>query len=286
MSSKRTVRDWPRFALEEVHRFGGILVGVFVSIHIVTIAIDSYLRFSVASIVVPFVTTYRPVWTAFGIVAAEMLLALAVTNRLRHRRLSYERWRKLHYANFAVWIAATLHGLAAGTDRGTWWLLALETAAIVLVVGLTAARFRLPQVQAVSAGVAAGIVALVLATTAFPFHARPWNARSFHDRLAGTVARDAGPSRELLSVTASGTGEQRVLMRADLLVEPQGLLATSFQIEFLPSGLRCTGTVTHVDQLGFEGRCRADDGTRRVVHAQWESEGGSTFTQGSLDAHT
>ncbi|HEV2590847.1 MAG TPA: ferric reductase-like transmembrane domain-containing protein, partial [Gaiellaceae bacterium] len=270
MSSKRTLRAWPRFALEEVHRFGGILVGVFVAIHVVTIAVDAYLRFSIAAIVVPFVTTYRSLWTALGIVAAELLLALAVTNRLRNRRLSYDTWRKLHYANFAVWTAATLHGLAAGTDRGTWWLLALEVAAIVLVAGLTAARFRLPQLQAVSAGVAAGIVALVLATAAFPFHAHPWNARSFHDRLAGTVARDAGPSRELLSVTATGTGDQKLLLRADLLVEPQGLLATSFQIEFLPSGMRCAGSVTHVDALGFEGHCRAGDGTRRVVRAQWE----------------
>ena len=285
MSSKRTMQRWPRFALEDVHRFGGILVGVFVAIHVVTIAIDSYLRFSVAAIVVPFVTTYRPLWTALGIVAAELLLALAVTNRLRNRRLSYDTWRRLHYANFAVFVAATLHGLAAGTDRGTWWLLALQTVAIVVVAGLTASRFRLQRLPAVSAGVAAGIVALVLATAAFPFRSHPWNARSFHDRLEGVVARDAGPSRELLSVTATGTGDQKVLLRADLLVEPQGLLATSFQLEFLPSGMRCTGDVTHVDAFGFEGRCRAGDGTQRFVHAQWENEGSNTFSQGTLDAH-
>lgn len=285
MSSKRALSRWPRFALEDVHRFGGILVGVFVSIHVVTIAIDSYLRFSIAAIVVPFVTSYRPLWTALGIVAAELLVALAVTNRLRNRRLSYDVWRRLHYANFAVWLAATLHGLAAGTDRGTWWLLAVQTAALALIAGLTASRFRLARVPAVSAGVAAGTVALVLATAAFPFRAHPWNARSFHDRLSGIVARDAGPSRELLSVTASGTGDQKVLMRADLLVEPQGLLATSFQLEFLPSGMRCSGSVTHVDALGFEGRCRADDGTQRFVHAQWESEGSDTFSQGRLDVH-
>lgn len=285
MSSKRTLNRWPRFALEDIHRFGGILVGVFISIHLVTIAIDSYLRFSIPALVVPFVTTYRTVWTALGIVAAELLLALAVTNRLRNRRMSYELWRKLHYANFAVWIAATLHGLATGTDRGTWWLLALQTAALTLIAGLAASRFRLPRGQAVSAGVAAGIVALVLANAAFPFHTHAWNARAFHDRLEGVVARDAGPSRELLSVTATGTGDQKLLLRADLLVEPQGLLATSFQLEFLPSGMRCGGRVTHVDPLGFEGRCRASDGTQRFVHAQWENEGTATFTHGELDAH-
>jgi methionine sulfoxide reductase heme-binding subunit len=284
MASKRRLKRWPRFALEEVHRFGGILVGVFIGIHVVTIAIDSYLRFSIASIVVPFASTYRPLWTALGVVAAELLLALAVTNRLRDR-MPYARWRLFHYLNFAVWGAATLHGLAEGTDRGTWWLLALQTAALTVVAGLAAARFRLPRPQAVSVGVAAGILALVLAQAAFPFHPRKWNARTFHDRLSGVVSRDAGPSRELLSVTATGDGQQHLLLRADLLVEPQGLLDTSFQLEFLPSGMRCVGKVTHVDPLGFQGRCRAGDGTTRIVRAAWENEQTNTFSQGTLDAH-
>ena len=35
MSSRRRLERWPRFALEEVHRFGGILVGTFIAIHVV-----------------------------------------------------------------------------------------------------------------------------------------------------------------------------------------------------------------------------------------------------------
>jgi methionine sulfoxide reductase heme-binding subunit len=284
MSSGRRLLRWPRFAVEDVHRFAGILVGVFVALHVVTIAVDSYLRFSVDALVVPFVSSYRPLWTACGIVAAELLVALAVTNRLR-RRLAYATWRRIHYANFAVWLAATLHGLAAGTDRGMWWLLALELPAVALVAVLTARRLRLARPAAALAGAAAGAVALALALVAFPFRARPWNASSFHDRLSGVVSRDAGPSRELVSVTATGEGPQRVLVRADLLVEPRGLLATSLQLEFLPSGMRCTGHVTRVDSFGFLGRCRAADGTMRFVRAAWESESGREFTQGTLDAH-
>ena len=73
MSSRRKLERWPRFALEEVHRFGGILVGTFVVIHVVTIAIDSYLQFSLAAMLVPFAASYRPFWVALGIVAAELL---------------------------------------------------------------------------------------------------------------------------------------------------------------------------------------------------------------------
>ena len=33
--------------------------------------------------------------------------------------MPYSLWRRLHYLNFAVWIAATAHGLGAGTDSGS-----------------------------------------------------------------------------------------------------------------------------------------------------------------------
>ena len=284
MSSKRQLERWPRFALEEVHRFGGILVGAFVAIHVVTIAVDSYLRFSVAAIVVPLVSSYRPLWVAFGIVAAELLLALAVTNRLRDR-MPYARWRAFHYANFAVWTAATVHELASGTDRSSVWLMTLTAVCAGVVVTLTAQRFKLASTKALATGAAAAAAVIALALFAFPFHPRPWNARTFHDSLVGVISRNAGPTREIVSVTATGDGAQRVLMRADLLVEPRGLLATSFDLEFLPSGLRCHGHVTHIDSLGFEGSCRASDGTMRFVHAAWESEQGQAFNAGTLDVH-
>ena len=106
----RRWRRWPMFAVEDVHRTGGLLVGALVGIHVATIAVDSFLPFSVTQLVVPLAATYRPVWTGLGIAAAEVLLALAVTNHYRSR-LPYRWWRRAHYGNFAVWTAATIHGL-------------------------------------------------------------------------------------------------------------------------------------------------------------------------------
>jgi len=94
LAGKRKLGFWPRFAVEDVHRFGGLLVGTFVAVHVLAIAIDSYLPFSVASIVVPLVSSYKPVWVALGIVAAELLVALAIANHYRNRFLSYRFWRR------------------------------------------------------------------------------------------------------------------------------------------------------------------------------------------------
>src|SRR5256714_13721435 len=38
LSGRRRLPRWPRFALEDVHRFAGILTGTFVAIHVPTIA--------------------------------------------------------------------------------------------------------------------------------------------------------------------------------------------------------------------------------------------------------
>ncbi|HVI19581.1 MAG TPA: hypothetical protein VM712_14480, partial [Gaiellales bacterium] len=120
----RRWRGWPMFAVEDVHRYGGLLVGTFIGIHIVTIAIDSFLPFSLIQLAVPLAAGYRPIWTGLGIAAAELLLALAITNHYRGR-MSHRWWRRAHYANFAVWAAATLHGIGAGTDRNAPWMLAI-----------------------------------------------------------------------------------------------------------------------------------------------------------------
>jgi sulfoxide reductase heme-binding subunit YedZ len=109
------------------------------------ILLDSYVHFDVPQVLVPLAATYRPVDVAFGIVAAELLIALAVTNRLR-RRLPHRIWRRAHYLNFAVWASATIHGITAGTDNATMWLIAIYIAAIAFVGGLACWRFAEPAI--------------------------------------------------------------------------------------------------------------------------------------------
>jgi sulfoxide reductase heme-binding subunit YedZ len=284
MASGRKLQRWPKFALEDVHRFGGLLVGSFVTIHVVTIAMDAYLPFSLASIVVPFVASYRTLYTALGIVAAELLLALAITNRYRDR-LPYRFWRRAHYLNFAVWGGATVHGLGSGTDRSTPWLLALFTASVAVVLGV--AVWRATRARPVIAGsvAAAGVVAVVLAAAGpLRFSPKPWNATSFKAPITGQVVQNVGSTRGLVSAAATANGRQRALLRADLLLEPSKLDATSFQLEFLPSGMLCTGSVTAVHSFGFDARCHAQDGTRRFVHATWTLSEGNRF-EGQVAVH-
>ena len=290
MSSRQRLDRWPRFALEDVHRFGGLLMGTFLVIHVGTIAIDSYLPFSLPSLTVPLVSSYRPVWTALGIVSAELLVALAITNHYRDR-IDRRFWRRAHYLNFAVWGAATAHGIGSGTDRNAPWFIAIVAISVACVGGATAARVlrrrslparwrRGPIVVASVAPVL--LVGLVLG----PLHAktRTWNATTFRDQLTGQVVRDSGVTRGIVSLAGSGSGKQRVLVRADLLISPQSLLSTAFQMEYLPSGALCRGNVTKVAAYSFEATCRLPRGQTRRVHAEWHASGDAQVA-GIVSAH-
>ena len=146
LSGRSRLPGWPRFALEDVHRFVGMLAGAFIVIHGGALFLDSYMPFSLTNLLVPGTDSYRPVSVAFGVIAAELLAALALTNHYR-KLLSHRFWRRAHYLNFAVWVLALVHGIAAGTDRATVWALALYIGTASVVAGLTASRFAGPAPQ-------------------------------------------------------------------------------------------------------------------------------------------
>ena len=143
LAGQARLPGWPRFAVEDIHRFLGLLTGTFVGIHVLALLVDGYVPFSLAQVLIPGDSSYRPFWTALGIVAAELLVALAITNHYR-RRIPHRFWRRAHYLNFAVWLFALGHGLFAGSDSNAGWALALYLATSSAVAGATVWRVRLP----------------------------------------------------------------------------------------------------------------------------------------------
>jgi predicted ferric reductase len=135
LAGKVRLARWPRFTVDALHRYLGTLFWVFLGVHIITTAVDSYVKLSIADIVIPFASSYRSFGLGLGIVATELLLALAIVNRLRDK-LSYRFWRRAHYLNFAVWVGSTLHGIFTGSDS----LALLYAAAITFVVAAVGLR--------------------------------------------------------------------------------------------------------------------------------------------------
>jgi hypothetical protein len=58
---------WPRFAIEDVHGFVGLLAGAFVVAHGLSLLVDRYVPFSLVQLVVPGLAPYRPLATVPGV---------------------------------------------------------------------------------------------------------------------------------------------------------------------------------------------------------------------------
>jgi predicted ferric reductase len=141
LMSARARFTWPRFAVEEVHRFLAILTGIFVTLHGASLLLDRVVAISLGQMLVPFTSSYRPLAVGLGVTAAELMAAVGLTNLFR-KQLPHTVWRKAHYLTLAVWALASLHGVLAGTDRGVPWFAGVVAAAFtaVCLAGLVRVR--------------------------------------------------------------------------------------------------------------------------------------------------
>jgi methionine sulfoxide reductase heme-binding subunit len=84
-------------------------------LHAGALLFDPTLHFGLTSVVVPFVSPWRPGAVAAGVVAGWLTLMLAASFRMR-KWIGQKGWRRLHYASFAAFVLSLGHALSAGTD--------------------------------------------------------------------------------------------------------------------------------------------------------------------------
>lgn len=126
---------FPMFLTEGLHRYLSTVLLVFVTIHVVTLLLDPFARFSLADMLIPFASKYRTLWMALGITAAELTVALALSVYVR-RWIGYKAWRVIHYGTYSLFPLGILHGLGTGTDTRSWWGLAIYAVTGVAVVAM------------------------------------------------------------------------------------------------------------------------------------------------------
>jgi sulfoxide reductase heme-binding subunit YedZ len=279
LAGKRRVPGLPRFAVEDVHRFLGILAGVFIAVHVGGVALDSVVPFSLTQLVVPFTAGYRPLATGLGIVALELLLAVSVTNRLR-ARIPYRVWRRAHYGTLVVWLLAATHGILSGTDRDQSWLLGLYALTVVAVAGSVALRFlraRGTKRYGFAVAVSGGALVVLAGLATMPQPAPSSNAvkpaadsiPQIDGALQGTVVNNGSGV-----VSISGTAATTIAFRIDLLTGDNTVSDSALQMRFA-SGVTCEGTVTSLDDRGFAGTCAPPGGDARTVQATWTVSNGA-----------
>jgi predicted ferric reductase len=169
LSSVRFARPgWPRFVTLGLHRNVSLLALAFTVVHILTSVLDGFVHIPIQDAVIPFISSYRPLWTGLGAISFDLMLALIVTSLLR-TRMTYRSWQIVHWGAYLCWPIAVVHGLGTGTDTPARWVLVLTGLCVAAIAALTIWRLisgwsARPLVSTLGA---VAVVAIIVAGTAW-----------------------------------------------------------------------------------------------------------------------
>lgn len=132
---------WPRFLTVGLHRNLALLALVVLALHIVLAVVDPYTALGWRAAVIPFAVGYRRLWLGLGSVAVYLILALVVTSLLR-TVIGLRVWRLVHWAAYACWPVAMIHGMGTGTDFRLTWMVIVDVVCAAAVSAAVVLRLR------------------------------------------------------------------------------------------------------------------------------------------------
>ena len=139
--STKLIKDMVPAALAlAMHNILSWLAVLLTGLHALALLGDSFYTYTLADLTIPFIGPYQPGWVGLGIIGFYLMFLVSLSFNFR-KQIGQKRWRQLHYASFAVYILATVHGAMAGTDSGNLGMQILYWGSGLIVLFLT--NFRM-----------------------------------------------------------------------------------------------------------------------------------------------
>ncbi len=130
--------DKPAWLLDLHRWFGGVAL-LMVGVHIAALAADSYVEFSLGDLLIPFLSPYRTLAVALGVLSLYLLVIVQVSS-LALRRIPTRWWRRAHMTAYLLVTLVAWHGFLSGSDvRKGWYAV---SAVVLTAVGLLAVVVR------------------------------------------------------------------------------------------------------------------------------------------------
>jgi hypothetical protein len=303
---------WPRFVVSALHKNAALVALVLLVVHIVTSVLDSYAPIHIVDVFIPFVSGYRPLWLGLGALALDLFVALLITSLLRER-LGYRAWRAVHWAAYASWPLAVVHGLGTGSDTKLGWVLFINAVCVGAV--LAALWWRLARGWSVANAPRRG--AAVLLSIAAPAAVVAWTALGplrpgwarragtpvalvssstpvslrvpFTDRFAGSQRQSGPNSSGLVSVTISGSlqGSQSGALTIVLTGQPAangGVELTGSQVQLGPAAAptEYQGHITQLSGTSLVADLTGPGGTTLTAHIDLQLAQGQDSVTGTV----
>jgi methionine sulfoxide reductase heme-binding subunit len=145
-----------------LHRNLSLAALVLAVAHAFAAVLDPFAGIRVIDAVVPFLSSYRPLYLGLGTLSG-LLFLVAIGSPQITRRLRRGTWLWIHRLGYLSWGAAVVHAIGTGTDTRQVVFLTLDVVSVAAVVG-TVGVWRLAEGQAAPPLVRiSGAVGLVLA---------------------------------------------------------------------------------------------------------------------------
>lgn len=128
----------------DMHQFLSVASLALIVVHVGSLLFDGFLQFTSLSLVVPFLSPYRPLAVGAGVIAA-WLAAIVTASFWFRSRIGTKRWRTLHYVTFLAYFASLGHGVLAGTDSQlpvVYWGYVVSLAAVTALTALRISGYR------------------------------------------------------------------------------------------------------------------------------------------------
>jgi sulfoxide reductase heme-binding subunit YedZ len=108
---------------------------------------DPFLHPNLADVTIPFVSSYKTIWTSMGIVAGWMLVAIGLSFYVRDR-IGRARYAIIHRMVIVAWVLGLVHAFFEGTDAGTAWFIGtvvVSSLPVAVLLGLRITGRTLPE---------------------------------------------------------------------------------------------------------------------------------------------
>ncbi|BBH23723.1 hypothetical protein Back11_50680 [Paenibacillus baekrokdamisoli] len=124
----------------QIHSFSTITGAALGMLHGLITIIDTYAPYSWRDLLIPFSASYSPTLSGLGTLSSYGMLVVILTTDLRNK-IKRGLWLLFHMLSYPIYIMALIHSFFMGTDSSLPLVRVMYVLSIMVVLGLTAARF-------------------------------------------------------------------------------------------------------------------------------------------------
>ena len=162
----------------DFHQFISLLSLGFLALHVFVLTADRYLPYSLAQVLIPFYSPYRPVWVGIGIIATYLMLLVTVTFYIR-KRIGMKAFRYIHYSSLLAYVGGLFHSIFSGTDSSLPAVMLMYVITFLVVVFLVVYWLVVVRMQRKKETGTTGGSALAAGLRTRPNLGRPANPSSY-----------------------------------------------------------------------------------------------------------